>query len=49
MRAPVKTRLNKTVAAAFMKRYTRTPEAARQILIAAGICTKSGKLTKNYR
>ena len=34
---------------AFDARYTKSPEAARQILIAEGIYTKSGRLSKHYR
>ncbi len=36
-------------AEAFTKRNTRTREAALKVLVAEGICTKSGKLTKRYR
>ena len=36
-------------AAAFNKRKMRTPEMARQTLIAEGILTKSGRLSKHYR
>jgi hypothetical protein len=35
--------------AAFTKRRLRTREMARQTLIAEGIYTKSGRLSKNYR
>lgn len=33
----------------FTKKATRSVEAARAVLVAEGIHTKSGKLTKNYR
>jgi hypothetical protein len=36
-------------AEAFTKRTTRSREAALKVLVAEGICTKSGKLTKRYR
>ncbi len=36
-------------AEAFTKRITRTRETARAALIAEGIYTKSGRLSKNYR
>ena len=36
-------------AAAFDKRVNRTPETAMRNLIAEGIYTKSGRLSRNYR
>jgi len=36
-------------AKAYAKRVNRSPETALQALVAEGIYTKSGKLTKNYR
>jgi hypothetical protein len=36
-------------AAEFTKEATRSPESAMKVLVDAGIYTKSGKLTKNYR
>jgi hypothetical protein len=36
-------------AAEFTKEATRSKESARKALVEAGIYTKSGKLTKNYR
>jgi hypothetical protein len=36
------------MADAYTKRATKTPETALKTLVAEGIYTKSGKLTKNY-
>jgi predicted metal-dependent phosphoesterase TrpH len=36
-------------AKAFNKRMNKSPETALKVLVAEGICTKSGKLTKRYR
>ena len=36
-------------AEAFTARATKSREIALQVLVKEGICTKSGKLTKNYR
>jgi hypothetical protein len=36
-------------AAEFTKEATRSRESAMKVLVEAGIYTKSGKLTKNYR
>jgi hypothetical protein len=36
-------------AKAFTKAATRSREAALAVLIKEGICTKSGRLTRNYR
>lgn len=36
-------------AAEFTRKATRSRESAMQVLVEAGICTKSGKLAKNYR
>ncbi len=36
-------------AAEFMKKFGRSKESAMKVLVEAGIYTKSGKLTKNYR
>lgn len=36
-------------AKAFTRRATRSPEAARKVLVAEGILTPSGRLSKNYR
>lgn len=33
----------------FTARHTKTPEAARKILVKEGIYTKAGNLTKHYR
>ncbi len=35
--------------AEFMKKAMRSRESAMKVLVEAGIYTKSGKLTKNYR
>jgi hypothetical protein len=35
--------------AEFMKEATRSKESAMKVLVEAGIYTKSGKLSKNYR
>ena len=36
-------------AAEFMEKFGRSKESAMKVLVEAGIYTKSGKLTKNYR
>ncbi len=36
-------------AAEFTKKATRSKESAMKVLVEAGIYTKSGQLTKNYR
>jgi hypothetical protein len=46
---PEDARRFKKAARAYTKKVTRSPGAAQKALHKAGILTKSGKLTKNYR
>ena len=48
-RSPTFTRDFKRAAKAFTLKATRSPETALAVLVEAGIYTRSGKLTKNYR
>jgi hypothetical protein len=48
-RSPTFTRDFKRAAKAFTKKATQSPETALAVLIEAGIYTRTGRLTKNYR
>jgi len=48
-RSPTFTRDFKRAAKAFTRKATQSPETALAVLVEAGIYTRSGRLTKNYR